>query len=105
MKIDPRIQPDSDLQSDSVKGTKKSAVQTPAGKSGSSSSGVSGDTFQASSTQAEVQKLTSQVASVPDVRTERVAPLKAAVGQKAYQPDSGKIADAMLSQAVGSDKA
>jgi len=101
MKIDPRIQPTSDLQSDSVKNTKKTAARVPEGKSDSTSSVVSGDTFQVSSKQAELQKLSGQMASVPEVRSERVAPLKAAVAQKSYNPDSGKVADAMLADQPG----
>ena len=41
------------------------------------------------------------MASVPDVRSERVAPLKAAVAEKSYSPDSGKVADAMLDEQAG----
>jgi len=102
MKIDPRIQNPSDLQSDSVKNTRKSIAQPSATRSDSTtSSAVSGDTFQVSSTQAELQKLSAQMANVPDVRAERVAPLKAAVAQKSYNPDSGKVADAMLAEQAG----
>jgi len=98
MKIDPRIQLTGDLQSDAVKNDKKSAVRAPEGKSDSASSVASGDTFQVSSKHAEVQQLTGQLAKVPEVRAERVVPLKAAVEQKSYQPDSGKVADAMLAE-------
>jgi len=99
MKIDPRIQAPSDLQSDSVKNTKRSFVRAPENQTDSTTSSVvSGDTFQVSSKQAELQKLSAQMASVPDVRSERVAPLKAAVAQKSYNPDSGKVADAMLDE-------
>jgi len=102
MKIDPRIQNPSDLQSDSAKNTRKSTAQPPVTKSDSATSAaVSGDTFQVSSTQAELQKLSTQMAAVPDVRAERVAPLKAAVAQKSYNPDSGKVADAMLAEQAG----
>jgi flagellar biosynthesis anti-sigma factor FlgM len=94
MKIDPRIQPTGDLPSDPVKNVKKSAVRAPEGKSGS----AAGDTFQVSRKHAEVQQLTAQLAQVPEVRAERVAPLKAAVERNSYQPDSGKVADAMLAE-------
>ena len=98
MKIDPRIQPTGDLPSDPVKNVKKSAVRAPEGKSESASSVAAGDTFRVSGKQAEVQQLSGQLAQVPEVRAERVAPLKAAVEQKNYQPDSGKVADAMLAE-------
>jgi flagellar biosynthesis anti-sigma factor FlgM len=102
MKIDPRIQSSNELQSDSVANAKKNAVRAPEGKSESSSSSVvSGDTFQVSSTQATLQQLSAQITNVPDVRAERVAPLKAAVAQNGYSPDSGQIADAMLADQSG----
>jgi flagellar biosynthesis anti-sigma factor FlgM len=101
MKIDPRIQSSNELQSDSVANAKKNAVRAPEGKSESSSSVVSGDTFQVSSTQATLQQLSAEITNVPDVRAERVAPLKAAVAQNGYSPDSGQIADAMLADQSG----
>lgn len=106
MKIDPTIQGTSDLQSDAVKSSKSSKVRAQEGKSETLSAVVSGDTFQVSGTQAEVQQLTGQMAHVPEVRAERVEPLKAAVEQGTYQPDSQRVADAMLAdQASRSAKA
>jgi flagellar biosynthesis anti-sigma factor FlgM len=101
MKIDPRIQATIDLQSDTVKNANKSANQAPAAKPTNTGSTQSEDTLQISSRHAEVQQLTAQVANVPDVRTERVAPLQTAVQQKTYNPDSGRVADALLSEQAG----
>jgi flagellar biosynthesis anti-sigma factor FlgM len=101
MKIDPRIQPTGDLQSDPVKNAKQSTTGAAAAKPGNATSTQSGDTIEISSRHAEVQQLTAQVATVPEVRAERVAPLKAAVEQNSYNPDSGKVADAMLAEQAG----
>src|SRR5579883_3366221 len=56
------------------------------------------DTFQPSGRHAELQRLTAQAASVPEVRTEKVAPLQAKVQRGTYKPDSQKVADALISE-------
>ncbi|HUN60837.1 MAG TPA: flagellar biosynthesis anti-sigma factor FlgM [Candidatus Sulfotelmatobacter sp.] len=96
MKIDPRIYSTGDAQNEPVSNAKKGSASGASSKAASISSSSSGDTLQISSRHAEVQQLTAQLANVPEVRTPKVAPLKAAVQQNTYQPDSGKIADAML---------
>jgi flagellar biosynthesis anti-sigma factor FlgM len=101
MKIDPTIQPASSSQSEAVTSAKKSGAQAPQQKTGATSSSTSGDTFQVSTRQAEIQSLTGQLANVPDVRSERVAPLKAAVQQNNYNPESAQVADAMLRDQSG----
>jgi flagellar biosynthesis anti-sigma factor FlgM len=101
MKIDPRIQTTGGLQGDPVKNANKSANQAPDAKSANAASTQSEDTIQISSRHTEVQQLTAQIANVPDVRAERIAPLQAAVQQKTYNPDSGKVADALLSEQAG----
>ncbi len=99
MKIDPTIQSTGDLQNNRVKDTKSSASRAQSdAKSATSASAASGDTVQLSSTHGEVQQLTAQVANVPEVRVDRVAPLQAKVSSGTYQPDSQKVADAMLSE-------
>lgn len=99
MKIDPTIQPLGDLQNEPVTNAKKGTSRASDTKT-TATSANSGDTIQISSRHAEVQHLTTQAAQVPDVRADRVAPLKAAVQQNSYKPDSGKIADAMLADTV-----
>jgi flagellar biosynthesis anti-sigma factor FlgM len=101
MKIDPTTQPVSSSQSEAVTSAKKSGAQAPQQKTGGPPPATSGDTFQVSSRQAEVQSLTGQLANVPDVRSERVAPLKAAVQQNNYNPESAQVADAMLADQAG----
>ena len=98
MKIDPTIQSTGGPQNDRVKDTKGSAsrVQSDA-KTGAASSASTGDTVQLSSKHGEIQQLTTQVANLPEVRVDRVAPLQAKVSSGMYQPDSQKVADAMLS--------
>jgi len=99
MKIDPRIQFTGELQSDQVKDTKGNAVRSqPGAQSGAANSVTGGDTVQLSSKHGEIQQLAAQVADVPDVRVDRVAPLQAKVQSGEYQPDSQKVAAAMLAE-------
>lgn len=98
MKIDPNIQPTGERPSDAVSGARNGSGRSFASKADQSSSANSEDSLQISSRHAEVQQLTAQLANVPEVRPARVGPLKAAVQQNAYQPDSGGIADAMLAE-------
>jgi flagellar biosynthesis anti-sigma factor FlgM len=99
MKIDPTIQSTGNLQNDRVKDTKGSAVRAQSdARSATASSASTGDTVQLSSQHGEVQQLAAQVANVPEVRMDRVAPLQAKVNSGAYQPESEKVADAMLSE-------
>src|SRR5947208_2107248 len=46
----------------------------------------------------EVQRLTSAVSQVPDVRTQRIAALQGKVRSGNFQPDSQKIADAVIAE-------
>ncbi|HME58163.1 MAG TPA: flagellar biosynthesis anti-sigma factor FlgM [Terracidiphilus sp.] len=99
MKIDPRVQSSGELQSDRVKDTKGSAVRAQSdAKSEGAKSVPNGDTVQLSSRHSEIQQLSAQAANVPDVRVDRVAPLQAKVRSGGYQPDSQKVADAMLTE-------
>ncbi|HTP69350.1 MAG TPA: flagellar biosynthesis anti-sigma factor FlgM [Dongiaceae bacterium] len=97
MKIDPKVQSPGQLQSDALQGAKKAATR-PTTANAESHSPVSGDTIQISSRHAEVHQMTAQAAELPEVRAEKVAPLKASVAQHAYHPDSGKVADAMIAE-------
>ena len=99
MKIDPRIQLPGDAQPDRVKNARKGSVQ-PSGTS--SSSGVSSpsgeDTVRLSSTHGEVQTLAAGLNNVPEVRVDRVNALQKQVRDGQFQPDSGKIADAIAAE-------
>ena len=96
MKIDPRIYSTGDAQNEPVSNAQKGSASAVSSQAANTSSSSSGDTLQISSRHVEVQQLAAQLANVPEVRASKVAPLKAAVEQNTYQPDSGKIADAML---------
>jgi len=99
MKIDPRIQSPGELQSDRVKDAKGNAARSQSGAQSGAANGVpGGDTVQLSSKHSEIQQLAAQVANVPDVRVDRVAPLQAKVQSGEYEPDSQKVADAMLAE-------
>lgn len=99
MKIDPKIPANGELQSErltnapgagvTVQGQARPAATTPA---------QTEDTFQASGRHAEVQHLTAQAANLPDVRSEKIAPLQAQVQNGTYKPDSGQVADALLAE-------
>lgn len=97
MKIDPTIQFPNDPQSDRVtSGTSKAAQSKGASGSSAASSASSEDTFSLSTTHAEIQSLTANLANIPEVRANRVAALQQRVSNKSYQPDSQKVADAIL---------
>lgn len=98
MKIDSsQIQFPDDLQSSQV-GAKKTAT-TPS-KAGATNPGVSSptgeDTVSLSTTHGEIQTLSAQLQQVPEVRTAKVDALQQQVRSGQYQPDSGKIADALI---------
>ena len=97
MKIDPKVQSSGQLQTDALNGTKKAAPR-PSTPHGAGQAVTSGDTIQISSKHAEVRQLADQATKLPEVRAEKVAPLKASVEQNRYQPDSGKVADAMIAE-------
>jgi negative regulator of flagellin synthesis FlgM len=99
MKVDPNLQSIVNAQSDAIQNAKTSRTQgSPNGTDASQPAGS--DTVQFSSQFAEVQQLTSQLQQVPDIRTERVAMLKAQIQQGTYNPDPAKVADALLNNAV-----
>lgn len=102
MKIDPTIQFPNDPQSERV--TNAPAKSTPSLSSGSTSGASSAageDTFSLSSAHGEVQALTANLANVPEVRSQRVAALQQRVQSGNYQPDSGKVADAIIVDQTG----
>jgi len=99
MKIDPKIPLSGEPQSDRVNNAAGPGVpvqgqtRTTAGAAAQSE-----DTFQVSGRHAEVQQLTAQAATVPEVRADKVAPLQAQVQRGNYKPDSQKVADALLAE-------
>jgi flagellar biosynthesis anti-sigma factor FlgM len=102
MKIDPTIQFPNDPQSDRVPGApSKPALPQRSATSSGASSATGEDTFSLSSTHDQVQSLTASLANVPEVRTQLVAALQQRVNNGTYQPDSGKVADAILADQSG----
>jgi flagellar biosynthesis anti-sigma factor FlgM len=102
MKIDPRIPSSNEVQNDPIKTAKgASAQRTSDTKASDPSSLASGDTVQLSSRHAEIQRLNAQAANVPEIRSERIAPLQTQVKRGTYNPDSSKVADAMVNDHAG----
>ena len=103
MKIDPTIQFPIDPQSDRVTSSAGKSVPSQGSTSSSSAASANGeDTFNLSSTHATVQSLTAGLANVPEVRSQRVSALQQKVSSGTYQPDSQKIANAILADQSGS---
>jgi flagellar biosynthesis anti-sigma factor FlgM len=102
MKIDPTIQFPNDPQPERVAGApgKATLPQRSSSSSGASSTN-SEDTFSLSSTHDVVQSLTASLASVPEVRTDRVAALQQRVSSGSYQPASQNVADAIIADQAG----
>ncbi|HET7108446.1 MAG TPA: flagellar biosynthesis anti-sigma factor FlgM [Candidatus Acidoferrum sp.] len=97
MKIDPKIPANGELQSDRVKNSAGGGVPAQGqAKTAGTTAAQTEDTFKPSGRGAEVQQLSSQAATVPEVRTEKVVPLQAIVQSGRYHPDSKKIADALI---------
>lgn len=97
MKIDPTIRLPNDPQSDRVTTSGTKGAPSPSSGSASAAGSVSGeDTFSLSSTHGEVQVLSANLANVPEVRAQRVSALQQRVNTGTYQPDSLKVADAMI---------
>jgi flagellar biosynthesis anti-sigma factor FlgM len=102
MKIDPRISFQGDAQADLVK---KTNGQADASQSRSKSEGVSSpsseDTFTLSSSLSEAQRHQATLANVPEIRADRVHALQQKVQSSTYNPDSQKIAEALVAEHVG----
>jgi negative regulator of flagellin synthesis FlgM len=97
MKIDPRIQLPSDAQPERVKNTGKGGTQSQGVANTSGVSSAAGeDTVKLSSAHGEVQTLAASLNKVPEVRTERVQALQQRVQSGQYNPDSKKVADAII---------
>ena len=68
-----------------------------------SSSANGGDTVELSSRSKEIARALETVRTAPEVRTERVAELKAEIGAGTYKVDSGAVAGKILIEGL-SDK-
>jgi flagellar biosynthesis anti-sigma factor FlgM len=102
MKIDPQIPAGGELQNDRVTNTTSGGTSAQgASKAAGGTVAPAEDTVQLSGRHAEVQQLTAQAAALPDVRAEKIAPLQAKVQSGNYQPNSQKVADALLAEQSG----
>ena len=105
MKIDSKIQFPDDFQSGRV-GAKK-ATATPS-KSGIPSAGVSSpsgeDTLSLSGTHSEIQRLSAAAKQAPEVRYDRVSELQHELRYGQFNPDTAKIADALITEQTKSVK-
>ncbi len=106
MKIDPRIQLPGDIQQEAVRNSRKSGgASSGASDASSAKPAADEDTVSISSTLGDVQTLKTSFASVPEVRTPLVNALRQQVNSGQYQPDSLKVADAVLAEQAGANNA
>jgi flagellar biosynthesis anti-sigma factor FlgM len=99
MKIDPRQLIPGEAQPSQVKNSRNSGVQTSQSANSAGVKHAGGeDTVNISTTHSDLQTLSASFAAVPEVRTDRVAALQQRVHAKQYNPDSQKIADALLAE-------
>ena len=102
MKIDPTIQFPIDPQPDRVSNAPGKATSSQGSPNASGATSAGGeDTFNLSSTHAEIQTLTAGLANVPEVRTQRVAALQQKINSGTYQPDSQRVAEAIITDQAG----
>ena len=98
MKIDPRIQIPADSQTEGVGPQRKTTGPVSSSNAAGLAPASGEDTFSLSGAHADIQNLTNAIANVPDVRTDRVSALQQRVQAGQYQPDNGRIADALLAE-------
>jgi len=99
MKIDPKVQFPNEAQPERVSGKRANEAQVKTGSPTAALTPANGeDTVSLSGAHGEVQRLTSAVSQVPDVRTQRIAALQGKVRSGNFQPDSQKIADAVIAE-------
>ena len=99
MKIDPRIQVPGDTQPDLVKNSRKTSfLSTGATNTTGIKPAVGEDTVSISSTHGDLQTLKAGFANVPEVRVPLVTALRQQVNSGQYQPDSLKVADAVIAE-------
>ena len=99
MKIDPNVQFPADNQPEKVRPSRTSNARVNGGSSVPANrmfSSIGEDTVSISSAHGELQALTADFTNVPEVRIDRVGALQPQVSTGQYQPDSGKIADALI---------
>jgi flagellar biosynthesis anti-sigma factor FlgM len=102
MKIDPRVQFPGDIQPDAVKNSGKTSVHSTRAAGANGVKPAAGeDTVNISSTHGDLQTLKASFAHVPEVRTALVTALRQQVNTGQFQPDSLKVADAVIADHAG----
>jgi flagellar biosynthesis anti-sigma factor FlgM len=100
MKLDPRLGLPGGPAADPIQ--KSDSKQLDASQTRSKAQGVSSgageDTVTLSSAAGDVQRLTSTLNGIPEVRNDRVQALKHKIQTGTYSIDHGKLADALLSE-------
>ena len=71
--------------------------QSPGSNSAAARAGADQDQAQLSGAHALVQALAAEASQLPEVREEKVSALRQAVESGTYQPDSQKVAGALVS--------
>ena len=103
MRIDPN-QFLGNLQSDNVQPTNGKSTQPAQADEAHDSGAVdTDDQFQPSQTLDFVQRLKTQLARLPEIRSDRVSALGQKIQQGTYAPSNDQIAGAMISE-LGSSK-
>lgn len=98
MRIDPN-QFLGNLQPDTVQQANTRSTQPSQSEQAHQNGAVDGDDqFQPSQTLDQVQRLKSQLAQMPEVRSDRVAALSQKIQQGSYKPTNDQIANAMVSE-------
>jgi len=90
----------TNLGLEKAENTKAHGTGRPATTEGQASTGAtsSADRAQFSFDSARVQSMVGRVLAAPEVRSERVASLKEALGHGKYTADARKVADAMAAE-------
>ena len=97
MQIDPRIQLPGNAQPEPLKSPRSDGPQPSSTANTAGITSTTGeDTVSLSSAHGEVQSLTASLASVPEVRAGRVNALQQLLQGGQFQPDSAKVADAII---------
>lgn len=99
MKIDSKLQFPNDGQPERVSSQRTNPSQPKGTAASTGAHPANGeDTVSLSGAHGDVQHLTAAVSQVPDVRAGRIAALQGKVRSGNFKPDSGQIADAIVSE-------
>ena len=100
MKLDPRLSLTGGPVADPVKKSETKAIDAGQvrSKAGEGTSSLSEDRVTLSSSASDVQRLTTKLNEVPEVRADKVKALQQKVRSGTYTVDQEKLADALVSE-------